>query len=193
MITEFLFRNYLQEDEQIFIVLRRHPFFLLWKFIKITFFGMVLPYFLWVLFPQLWLFALIWGWFGLKIFAYGVIKWYYACWLITDTSIIVVDWKSFFNKTSTRVEYHYTDEISYEINGFLPTIFNYGIITLIRGSGQPLIFNATWQPKKKVEGMLKFQDQFITKKNMRDHKNLKEMLSDMLYLHQSHEKKAVDE
>ncbi|MEK7528854.1 MAG: hypothetical protein AAB592_03725 [Patescibacteria group bacterium] len=184
MLSEFFYRNYLEESEQVYLVVHRHLFIVFKKFFKIIFLGMVIPLGMWLLFPGLWIVSLVWAWFGLKVLVYQTLKWYYDAWLITDSCIVVIDWKGFFDKSTARIEYHYVDEVGYEIKGFIRTIFNYGSITVVRSTGVPITFDGTWKPKDKIEVMMKFQDQFITKKNFRDHKNLKQMLSDMLHLHQ---------
>ncbi|KKU79111.1 MAG: hypothetical protein UY05_C0038G0003 [Candidatus Peregrinibacteria bacterium GW2011_GWA2_47_7] len=185
MLARVFFKNYVQDDEQVFLVIHKHLFFITWKVFKILFFGVLLPALLWLLFPKLFFICVLWAWSGLVALAYEFVKWYYDAWLVTDCSIVVIDWNGFFDKSSTRVEYHLTDEVGYEIKGFFPTIFNYGIITLVRGVGSPLVFASTWRPKDKVAIMLQYQDQFMRKKNFRDHKTLKGMLADMLHLHQT--------
>lgn len=183
MVREIFFKGFLQAGEEIHVVIHRHPMTAFKRWLTTVFFGMVLPLVFFWLFPDLWMFALIWGVLGIMRLIYDIIDWYYDCWIVTSLSIIHVIWDGFFNKSADRTEYHYVESIGYEVKGILQTIFNYGTITVEKATGNTVSFLDSISPKKKVEQMIHYQEEFITKKNFRDHRTLKGLMTEMLHHH----------
>lgn len=181
MIRELFFQGFLQEDEVIHVMIHRHPIVMFKAWVKTIFFGLLVPAFLYWLFPGLWVIALSWGILGFLRLFYDILDWYYDVWIVTSVSIIHVVWDGFFKKSADRTEYHYVESIGYEVKGFLPTLLNYGSITVEKATGNTVTFEHAISPKNKVERMIQYQDQFITKKNFRDHRTLKGLLTDMLH------------
>lgn len=183
MIREIFFKGFLKEDESIHVVIHRHIFFLKRILVRDLFFGIFLPLGVWFLFPQTLLFVVIWAWFGLIRFLYDFIGWYYDAWLVTNISILQIQWDGFFKKSATRTEYHHIESIGYEIKGFIGTLLNFGTITIEKETGGQIMFLNAAFPKKKVEQMMQYQDLFVTQKNIRDHRTLKGLLTDLLSHH----------
>jgi hypothetical protein len=183
MIREWLYSGFLNDDEEILLVVHRHLKVESVNFLRILVLGIGVPVFFYWLFPQVLPFAAVWAWLGFMRLIYGFFDWYYDAWLVTDISIIHVTWDGFFKKSGTRTEYHHIDSIGYEISGFFATLFNYGAITIEKETGNRISFDNAASPKKKVDQMMQFQDHFVTKKNVRDHKTLKGMMTDMLGHH----------
>lgn len=182
-IREFLYRGYLNDGEKIQFVIHRHLLMQMKDFTYITFFGLFLPLFAWVLFPEIMLFAVVWLTIGVVRFFYEFFDWYYDAWIVTNESIVEVMWKGFFEKSSLRIEYHIIQGIGYEVKGFLRTIFNYGTITLDKFAGTPSTFDGAVSPRKKTEMLTAAQDKFVTNKNFRDHHALQAILSDLVQSH----------
>lgn len=183
MIRELFYKGFLKEEEIIHVVVHRHFFFAIPHLSRDAFFGMLLPLALWFFIPQTLIFAAVWGWLGLLRFLYDLIDWYYDAWLVTNVSMLQIQWDGFFKKSSTRTEYHHVEAIGYEVKGFWATVFNYGTITVEKETGLQIVFKEAAFPKKKVEQMMQYQDLFITQKNIRDHRTLKGLLTDLLSHH----------
>lgn len=182
-MRDFFYRGYLGEGEHIVHVIHRHIFMQSKDFLRIIFFGLFLPFFFWWLFPQIALFASIWLAIGMIRFFYEFFDWYYDVWLVTNVSIIEIMWQGFFEKSSSRIEYHTIQGIGYEVKGMLRTLFNYGSITLEKFAGNPSVFDGARGPKKKSEMLAKAQEDFVTNKSFRDHHALQGILTDLLQRH----------
>jgi hypothetical protein len=183
MLRDFFYKSYLAEGEEIQFAIHRHIFMQAKDFFRITFFGIFLPLFIWWLFPQTILFAAIWLGMGILRFFYEFVDWYYDVWLVTNASVIEILWEGFFKKSSARIEYHIIQGIGYEVKGFIPTLFNYGIIVLEKFAGNPSVFLGAVNPKKKTEMLTRAQEQFVTNKSFRDHRALQGVLTDLLQRH----------
>lgn len=183
MLQNLFYRGFLNENEVIHVVVHRHIFLSLGTFLRDILFGILMPAALWLLFPQAVWFAGVWGWFGMLRIVYDWVDWYYDAWLVTNISIIQVEWDGFFKKNATRTEYHHVESVGYAIEGVWGTICNFGTITVEKLTGATISFTGAAFPKGKVEKMLKYQDNFITDKNLRDHRTLKGLLTDLLSQH----------
>lgn len=183
MIRDYLFKSYLGDGEEILFAIHRHLIVELKRFSRIFLFGIFIPLVAWWLFPQIGIFAFIWLFIGAARFIYEFFDWYYDVWLVTNVSIVEIMWQGFFDKSSTRIEYHIIQAIGYEVKGLLPTIFNYGSITLDKFAGTPSVFEGAINPRKKAEMITKAQEKFVTNKSFRDHRALQSILSDLLQRH----------
>jgi len=178
-----MYRNYLAAGEEIQFVVRRHILVESTTLAKLGFFGIFLPLFFWWLFPQVALFVAVWLTIGAFRFSYEILDWYYDVWLVTNQSIIEIFWQGFFQKMSQRIEYHIIQGIGYEVNGVLPTVFNYGNLQIEKFTGNPSIFKAAWRPKINADLLTKAQNDFVNNKSFRDHRALQGILTDMLQQH----------
>jgi len=183
MIRNFLFRSYLGEGEQIEFVVHRHVLLEFKNFLKVFVFGIFLPALGWWPFPQVSLFAMAWLTLGAVRFIYEFFDWYYDVWIVTNVSIIEIMWRGFFDRSSTRIEYHIIQGIGYEVKGLMPTLFNYGTIALDKFTGTQSVFDGAVNPKKKAEMLTKAQEHFVTNKSFRDHRALQGILTDLLQRH----------
>ena len=181
---EYLFSDYLEDEEEIVFVCHRHPIMLIKDFCRILVLHSVPAVALWYLFPQLFWISITWLVIGFLRFLIILQDWYYDAWLVTSLGIIGVQWTGFFNRTSTRVEYPSIEGVSYTIKGFLPTVLNYGTVTLAKlGGPSTVALKEAFNPKKIERNILKFQEQFMTTKNFKDQEVLKALLSDLVADH----------
>ncbi|MBU1151191.1 hypothetical protein KJ632_00005, partial [Patescibacteria group bacterium] len=148
------------------------------------FFGLFMPLFFLILFPNSFLIAGIWLTVGFAGMLYHFIDWYYDAWLLTNFGILDIEKNGLFDKTSTRIEYHMIEGISYTVKGFIPTILNYGDITIDKmGAQTSVILKEAAAPKQVERMIMKYQERFVTEKSYRDHSALKDMLSEMIAYH----------
>ncbi len=185
-IRNFLYRRHLDEGEEIFKVAHRHWLILKIKLWKSTWFGIIPPIVLFYFFPMFFIVSLIWVLAGITHFIIKYLEWYYDCFLITNIGVIDIERHGLFDNTSKRIEYHMIDGISYTIQGFLPTILDYGDMVIDKmGSGIQINLEDAANPRKLDRTIMKYQEQFIHEKSFTDHEILKGMLADMIATHAS--------
>lgn len=180
-IANLLYRAHLNPGETIHHVAHTHPVQIYKKFISILFFGILLPAFFYTLMPPFWPVWVSWAGFGtLKMILLGF-DWYYDALLVTNQSLIDIQWDGLFSRSSSRIEYHTIEGVSYEVSGFFATILNYGNLTIERtGSGKVIGIEKVSFPKKTEREILQAQNEFMRNKAFRDHQTLKDLLSSMI-------------
>lgn len=180
----YFFRRYLDDGERILYVAHKHVLVLKVSSAKAGFFGVLIPSFLYWLFPGGVFFWAIWVLVGLAAIFYHFIDWYFDAWILTNTGIIDVEREGFFDFTSTRVDYHMIEGISYTVKGVVQTIFNYGDITVDKlGAKTSVVLREAANPKKLERKVMGYQEKFVSEKSVLDHQTLKNMLSDMIAYH----------
>lgn len=182
-IWQLLFKSFLEDKEKILFVIHKHPILQIKNFAQVMFFGLLIPFGMWFLFPQTLIFTIIWGIIGAIRLISEFFTWYFDLWLITNMNIIDIDQKSVFEKSSTRLEYHHIETITYEIKGIAPTLFNFGDIIVEKTTGNKLKFRGAFRPKYKVKRLNEYQEKFATDRTFTDHATLKNLIADMLHTH----------
>lgn len=183
-LQHYLFSDYLEDDEQIVFVAHRHFFVYLADVSRIFVFHALLPIGFWFLFPQLLWIYVIWAVIGVVRTLLVIQDWFYDCWLITNMGVIGVEWSGYFERTSSRVEYQSIEGMSYTIKGVLPTMFNYGNVTLAKlGGSTSVTLKDAYKPKRVERNLITFQEKFMTSKNFTDQEVLKQLLSDLVVQH----------
>jgi hypothetical protein len=183
-LRNYLFSDYLEDGEEIVFVCHKHVIVLIRDFFWIVALHLGLSAFAWYFFPTLLWACLIWVGIGIVRFLLVLQDWYYDCWLVTNMGIVGVLWAGFFNRSSTRVEYASVEGVSYTINGIIPTILNYGTVTLAKlGGPSTVALKDAYNPKKIERNILTFQEEFLTTKNFKDQEFLKQLLTDLVVEH----------
>lgn len=184
LIAKHLFKFYLEPGEKLVAVFHRHPFVVFPELLNILIFGLVLPVFLWFLFPEFGFFWAIWGFISLLRVVNVFMIWYHDSLLITSISLVDVYWNSLFDRSSTRVEYPTIEAITCEIRGFIPTIFNYGTITVQKtGSGVPIVLKDAMNPRRAEREIMAYQAKFVSSQSFRDAESLKNIITSMVRQH----------
>lgn len=180
----YFYARYLDDGEKILDVVHRHIITLKVQSAKTSFFGIVLPIILYLFFPQLLVFVLIWIAIGLFGLFYHFIDWYFDCWILTNFGVVDLDKEGFFNMTATRVEYHMIEGISYTIKGFWNTILNAGDITIDKlGAKTSVVLLDATHPQQIERKIMDYQERYVAERSVRDHQVLKDMLADMIAYH----------
>jgi len=182
--AERLFAGYLDENEKILYVAHRHILIFKVKAAKTSFFGLALPFLGYLIFPQFLVGFLIWAVVGVLGYFYHFLDWYFDCWILTTGGVIDIERNGLFDVTTTRIDYHMIEGIAYTIKGVLQTLFNYGDITIDKlGAKTSVVLLDAGNPRKLERIVMRYQEQFIYEKSVRDHQVLKTMLSDMISYH----------
>ncbi len=109
--------------------------------------------------------------------------WYLDAWLITSQSVIDVEWHGLFHRESSRVDYVDLKEITYEIEGVLATLLNYGIIHIHLNSGGSVDLERAANPRNTELMVKRYKDKFLQSLKMTDSATIQEILADVVRNH----------
>lgn len=180
----YFFTRYLDDGERIVDIVHRHILVYKVNAAKTSFFGITIPIILYLFFPQAVFFFVIWIAIGGVGLLYHFVDWYFDVWLLTNFGVIDIERDGFFTVTSTRIDYHMMEGVSYTIKGFWKTVFNYGDITLDKiGAKTSIVLKDAANPRKVERQVLEYQERFVSEKSVKDHQALKDMLSGMIAYH----------
>lgn len=183
-LAEYFFSDYLEKKEKIQHIVHQDFIVIVPELIRTGIFGFGIPFAIWFFFPQLWIVSLIWAFFGLGRFLMNLYVWYYDVWLVTDRAVLDIKSSNIFDVSTTRIEYHMIEGISYTISGFWHTVLNYGDLMLEKvGSGTPVTLKNASNPAKAESTILKCQEYYMDAQVAQDHKTLRNLLSGMVREH----------
>ena len=137
-----MFENRLQkrlkEGESAVLMVRKYP---------LVFLGQIIFSSLFIIAPFFFLFPLLrWGGWGVLIFFVGLVigigvavrifvEYSFNVFLITDTRIIDIDQKGFFDKTVSETTYDKIQDVSFRTHGVMQTLLHFGSV-IIQTAGQ---------------------------------------------------------
>lgn len=183
-IANFIFKSYLEPGEEVISVFHRHPLVILPDFVRISFLGGAVPTFLWMMFPEFALFFSLWLIFSSIRMVYLFLWWYHDVLLITNVSLLDIQWEGFFDRTSARLEFQMIEGIACEVRGFIQTLFNFGLVSVLRsGGGSALELKDAINPRRVERKIMMYQEKFVTSQNLKDADALKGLLTTMLRHH----------
>lgn len=181
-MLERLFLRHLEDDEPLYMVVHKHWIYGIkdlivpiavaacsWGLlyivpVRLIFYGVLL------------LNIAVFVWFLRNFFDY-----YLDAWIITDRSVIDVEWHGWFHRQSTRIDFTSIEGVSYEIQGVLGTILRYGTVTVERiGSGTTVSIDHVKKPKDVESSILACQEACIRTKNMKDSSAVKDIIAEIV-------------
>ncbi len=180
----YFFGEYLEKGEKIHTVIHRNLAVMTPVFLKILIIGFLFPIAIIFFFPNL--FSMMMAWMVLAVMRifYDLYDWYYYVWLVTDRAIIDIRSPSLFEVSTTRIEYHMVEGVSYTISGFWRTVLAFGDVTLEKvGGNSTMMMQGANNPKRIERQILKYQEEYMNHHNYNSHDALKSLLSGMLYEH----------
>ena len=83
-LRELFFRDYLEDGEKIVFVAHKHVFAFLRDITRILGWHLVLPFLMWLFFPQLLPIYAVWAGIGFFRILFVFQDWYYDAWLLTN-------------------------------------------------------------------------------------------------------------
>ncbi len=183
MLDSFLFGRHLEAGEEILYIVHRHWILLAGRFFEWLFYGLFMPWGLYFLFLRtpafLWV-AVLWTLLALIRFFYSFADWYANVWLVTNMSILQIQWHGIFSNTSSRIGFEDVEGVVYEVHGFWPTMLRYGHITLKVMSGNNIQMNTAANPKKAELELARLQSNYLHHRESHQAGHLKNMLSEMV-------------
>lgn len=156
--SKFHFKG-IGENEEIVQVLHRNWFYLLTQFlllliIVVFFFAAIV--FLPIFFPDFIgpeskdFRLFLENFFLLIVWIYGFLIWidyYFDIWIITTERIVNIEQKGMFSREVSEMEYSKMQDITTEVVGFLPTVFNYGDVKIqTAGEREEFVFRTVSDP-----------------------------------------------
>jgi len=130
-----------EQDEKIVMIVRRHwTLFAGHIFMSIVYFSIpIVVYFLvsyflvsgiteFQFFPAIVLLVSLYYSFWCLFLFKGFVDFYFDAWIITNTRLIDIDQKGFFDHTTAELRLDKIQDIVVEVKGFFPSIFHYGTI-----------------------------------------------------------------
>jgi len=180
----YFYSRYLDDGEKIIDVAHRHIITLKIHASKTMFFGIVLPIVFYLFFPAAWFVSVLWICVGIFGLFKHFIDWYFDCWLLTNYGVVDLDREGLLSMTSTRVEYHMIEGISYTVKGFWNTLMNVGDITIDKlGAKTSVVLLDAAHPQELERKIMDYQEKYVAERSVRDHQALKDMLADMIAYH----------
>lgn len=179
-----LFRGYLDEGEKIIFVAHKHIWTHYRPLLKKIFFAEMIPLSIWFLFPDSKMVMLIWMLIGGLFVIYELLDWYYDALLITDLSLLIVEWNGFFSNSSSRIDYGTIEGVSWSKKGFAQTVLAFGDVEVSKiGSGDAFVIKNASNPKTVEREILKQQNVVIQRNSFKNSETLKNLLVDMINNH----------
>jgi len=130
----------IEEDEEIIEELRRHPIVLFSPFSKV-FVGFLVVVIIFLVSGASSFFSLaffIWLIFGGLYFFYYYYVWRKDAYIITEEKIVIREQRGFFSKSISEAAFSDIVDVTHEIKGFIPTLFNFGTVRVQTASSDPL-------------------------------------------------------
>src|SRR4030065_2941183 len=101
---EYMFSDYLEDDEEVLYVCHRHLIILVKDFIRVFLIHFGLAFLAWYVFPQMFWISVVWAAIGLVRLLLYLQDWYYDSWLVTNMGILGVSLKGFFVQNTKKGE-----------------------------------------------------------------------------------------
>ncbi len=178
IIENYLFRKHLEEGEHIKYAIHLHPLSYHLKFYSIKFIYFLLPILLIVFFPVLMPMALILTVVGLLRVGLLYFDWHYNVWLVTNKGVLTVRAENLWHRNSSRVEHEMIAGVIYEIEGFVGSFLNYGILTLEKAGNATEILKMknVHKPREAELNIVKHQKACMKEKLSAENNLLKDLL-----------------
>lgn len=187
---KYIFLGHLDDGEKLFEVFHRHSIEIWKRSIAWVLLGIVFP--LWVIFyahdlgyswTYDWWIIGIWIALSFSWIAYHFIDWYFDVLLITNYSMLHVQWHGLFDREASRIEYEDIKEINISSDGALQAIFNYGKIQILSISGGKTILKNMKDPQNMEQVIRKYKTNYQKFQRFTDGEGLEKILTEMVGKH----------
>ena len=117
-----LFKDYMEEGEEIRYVIHIHPLIYHVYLSKLKLLYLALPITILIVLPFAYLISLVLMTIGLAKFVFLVFHWFYNCWLVTNKGVICIQAKNIWHRNASRTEHEMIAGINYEKKGLSSNI-----------------------------------------------------------------------
>ncbi len=183
------YSSFLESDEKIKKVFRT-PFYFAFPgiFTRALLWG-IITYILWFFYPMYHVQNLNWLWQLTAILGFLHVFWRFFYWyvngiLLTTESVVLVDWPRFFERRSTRIDFHNLDEITVEKVGMKSFFLNYGNLFFAKtNGGDAFVVKNISGPNKAARVIESYREWILDQKNFSEESALKGLLSNLVQRH----------
>lgn len=186
ILHKIAFDSFLEEDEVIEAVFRRPFLFMFTKVILWALVFGVVGFLVRFFVPPIkgvsawWFVAGLGGFKGLSVFCF----WYVNAILMTNESVLFIDWPSAFEKRNKRLDFSNLDSVAVEKKGVHSFFMNFGTLIFEKtGGGEPIEIEKINTPSKVVRIIELYKERKIDEKNFTEESALKDLLSQMVQTH----------
>ncbi|MCK5020480.1 MAG: hypothetical protein KAS32_25815 [Candidatus Peribacteraceae bacterium] len=182
-LNQWLFKKHLEDDEECHLIVHKHWLvgfkFLFWP--SVSFFLCLLLLGSFYASPMALGIVGIWAMLSLIWLFRNFFDYYLDAWLISSEGIVDIAWHGWFHRQSTRILYSDIQGVSYEICGITSTILRYGEISVEKVStGNTITLDHVSQPRKVEMAIMKYMEEYMHSKNLKDSKHVQEILATVL-------------
>ncbi len=188
LYQKLIFDGHLDDGEKLFEVVHRH---------SIEMWGKIIAWFLLGFFPPIiiiayaqsqgfyfsWWWAVVWVLLSFVWIIYHFIDWYFDALLVTNYSLIHVEWHGLFERESARIEYEDIKEVSYISDGVLATSFDYGDMSILSISGGKTTLLNIPHPQEVEQLLRRYKMNYQEFKRFTDGAQLEQIISGMVQNH----------
>lgn len=182
MLKDFFFARHLEDDEVVSRIVHKH-----WLAGFATLFWPTLSFIASVVVLAMavtrgvQLALALWAIVSLVWWLRNFFDYYLDAWIISDQGIIDIAWHGWFHRESSRVLYSDIQGVSYEIQGVWGTLLRYGTISVEKiSTGSAISMEQVYFPRGVEALILKNMEQYMHKKNLKDSKQVQELLSTLI-------------
>ena len=189
ILQKLVFAKHLEKGEKIFYAIHKHWIVIFKSALELFFFGIFVPWGIYLIGFRTPVFAvLVIGWSSLALirFISVCLHWRANACLVTNMSLLAIQYDGFFSNTATRSQYQDIEGVAYEIHGVWPTVFRYGDLVVHGVSGHHTTFHHVANPRVAELMIAKYQGEFLKDREMHDAHHLKSLLSQMVSEHVRH-------
>jgi hypothetical protein len=188
LLQKIIFTGHLDDGEKLFEVVHRHSIEIWGKSFAWLVLGFAPPIATTLYAHSLgYMFSWWWtvGWiiFSLSWIIYHFIDWYFDALLITNYSLIHVEWHGIFERESARIEYEDIKEVSYITDGVLATSLDYGDMSILSISGGKTTLKNIPKPQEIEQLIRKYKMDYQEFQRFTDSSQLEKILSGMVQTH----------
>lgn len=182
------FASFLEEDELIVAVFRRPSLFMLTKIFLWSFLFGLISFLIWFFIPLIKGFPV----YSIPLFL-GSVKvfsifahWYVNVILMTNESILFIEWPLFFEKRNKRLDFSNLDSVAVEKKGAHSFLMNFGTLIFEKtGGGEPIEIEHINTPSRVIRIIEAYKEQKVDEKNFTEESALKDLLSQLVQTHVS--------
>jgi hypothetical protein len=183
LFAKIVFGSFLEEDETIIYIFRK-PF--LFFFVKFVFWGTIAIVSiggLYFFYPQLILICIaIAVLIFFRVFMIFLF-WYTNAIVMTNESIVYIEWPKLFQKKSTRIDFIHLDEITVERVGIKSFLLGYGHVHFSKIGGNAFMIDDISSPNKVARIIEQYREEKVHRKNFAEESTLKNIISSLVNTH----------
>lgn len=181
----YLFRGSIEENENILYIAHKHWIRFLANSFQLILLGIIMPWGLYLILTSP---AMFWIATIISVVVYGKISiifldWFYDAILITQNSVVFVEWDGLFHRKSTRIALSGIESIEVESKGFWTYVFNYSSVSIEHSDGNPIHMPHIRNAKKLEKNIVKFQHELTNRTTHENTEALKDILSSLVKDH----------